>query len=427
MLRCCASICCVAILVVASFAQQGAPLPNATKAWLDANAVKVATLDINAPYDDLMPLKPMLQDVRIILLGEQTHSDGATFRAKARLVRFLHEQLGFNVLAFEAGLFESDVANDLMAQGKDVNSVMYSFLPRAWCVSEVQPVIAYVAQTKPTEHPLWLAGFDSQETGRSGDAHVRALLAFVGETVPIAPADRAALLMFGGLSTISYHPSTAVHSGIAPALERLRTGFDSARTALERQHGAEQTALYSRLLDNLQAHERQMAAYQSHGAWASNSVRDQQMADNIQWLAEVRYPHEKIICWAGTMHIVHETRTITRNGQYLYPRNDFTGDTVKEHFGDQAYAVGFAADHGRWGSPAYGQYGTVPPVTPRSINGVLHSYGQPYLFVDLHAHGPFARPLDCAVMGYTQMQANWRKVVDGIFFTDEMTPATPMK
>ena len=40
------------------------------------------------------------------MLGEHPYDDGTTFVAKTRLVRFLHEQMGFNVLAFESGLYD---------------------------------------------------------------------------------------------------------------------------------------------------------------------------------------------------------------------------------------------------------------------------------------------------------------------------------
>src|ERR1043165_8433060 len=73
--------------------------------WLAANAVRVRTLD---PHDDdfadLEPLRKTLAGLRVVMLGEQNHGDGTTFLAKTRLSRFLHERMGFDVLAFESGL-----------------------------------------------------------------------------------------------------------------------------------------------------------------------------------------------------------------------------------------------------------------------------------------------------------------------------------
>ncbi len=49
----------------------------------------------------------------MVLLGEQHHGDGATFQAKTRLVKYLHEQKGFNVLVWESDVYtEDDVAAD---------------------------------------------------------------------------------------------------------------------------------------------------------------------------------------------------------------------------------------------------------------------------------------------------------------------------
>lgn len=63
--------------------------------WLAENASPVRSI---APEDedfsDLAPLAAALGDARVVMLGEATHGDGETFRAKARLVRFLHRELG---------------------------------------------------------------------------------------------------------------------------------------------------------------------------------------------------------------------------------------------------------------------------------------------------------------------------------------------
>lgn len=54
---------------------------------------------------DLAPLMRSLRDARVVLLGE-VHSDGASYSQKTRLVRALHEELGFGVVAFETSAFD---------------------------------------------------------------------------------------------------------------------------------------------------------------------------------------------------------------------------------------------------------------------------------------------------------------------------------
>jgi len=90
-----------------SVAENSSVLDDSIKTkWLSENAMPIHSIDPNDDdFADLMPLKHILGSARIVMLGEATHGDGATFYAKQRLVRFLHEVMGFNVLAWEAHFF----------------------------------------------------------------------------------------------------------------------------------------------------------------------------------------------------------------------------------------------------------------------------------------------------------------------------------
>lgn len=71
---------------------------------LDGEIIEIKTLKSGPDdqFEDLLFLKEILKDKQIVLLGEPYHIDeDATNSAHARLIRFLHKELGFNTIASE--------------------------------------------------------------------------------------------------------------------------------------------------------------------------------------------------------------------------------------------------------------------------------------------------------------------------------------
>src|SRR6266699_3115844 len=94
----------LALLALPLQSQPAAPAEDARVAWLADHAIRMRTLDASEDdFGDLEPLRATLKGVRVVMLGEQSHGDGTAFVAKTRLIRFLHERMGFDVLAFESG------------------------------------------------------------------------------------------------------------------------------------------------------------------------------------------------------------------------------------------------------------------------------------------------------------------------------------
>jgi hypothetical protein len=80
-------------------------------AWLRDNAHRVRTLDPgDVDFSDLQFLTDALSGVRVVVLGEGDNGGGTDVLAKTRLVKFLHERMGFDVIAFPAGIHSSSAA-----------------------------------------------------------------------------------------------------------------------------------------------------------------------------------------------------------------------------------------------------------------------------------------------------------------------------
>ncbi|MEX2282628.1 MAG: hypothetical protein WEE89_09115 [Gemmatimonadota bacterium] len=135
--------------------------------WLRTNAFPLASLAPgNSNFSDLMPLKAAIGDARVVLLGEQSHGDGAVFLLKTRLIEFLHQEMGFDVLAFESGLYDVDKSWRLLAAGEPAAIAVRRSVFSIWTGSQqFQPLISYIEQAARWTRPLELAGFDLQFTG----------------------------------------------------------------------------------------------------------------------------------------------------------------------------------------------------------------------------------------------------------------------
>ena len=129
-------------------------------AWVRAHAHPIRSLGAS-DFSDLRFLAPLLKDRRIVQLGESSHGVAEFNLAKVRLVRFLHEELGYDVIAFESPFADCARAQHRSAT-LSAEELMRGCITGVWHTAEVLPLLEYVKATQRTARPLVIAGFDIQ-------------------------------------------------------------------------------------------------------------------------------------------------------------------------------------------------------------------------------------------------------------------------
>ncbi|MBK8706743.1 MAG: hypothetical protein IPN33_26285 [Saprospiraceae bacterium] len=76
--------------------------------WLGSQSLDSFSVEINKKREGYDFIETMLQGKKIVLLGELDHGDGSSFSIKTELIKYLHEELGYNTLVFEASFINCD-------------------------------------------------------------------------------------------------------------------------------------------------------------------------------------------------------------------------------------------------------------------------------------------------------------------------------
>jgi erythromycin esterase len=292
-------------------------------AWLKRNAIQIRSIDsLDEDFSDLAPLKKMIGDADVVMIGEPNHHIGTVYLAKTRLVRFLHKEMGFNLLAFESGLYDvgkawREIKNGASTRQAFKNSVFFADK------EEYKPLINYIHKSVGSTNPLELIGFDNQMTGSySSDSLVGDLRKFFNRLN----------YSLSCLNDSSYFARelrkaknfSAPDKIVIDTLSKMIRAIDSI-TAKPYDF---ETGYYLQLLKSIkkdvQAKQlftvvQSLSLTDQQRIWNLYvSMRDEQMAENLLW--EIgQYPKRKIIVWAANTHIM----------------TDYPGDKTKQLWNDK--------------------------------------------------------------------------------------------
>ena len=404
--------------------QRGAPTEFLT--WLRENAHPLQSAIPTENDEDLILLKAMIGDARVVALGEATHGTSEFFTLKHRIVQFLAEEMGFTVFSIEANMPEAYRLNEYMLTGEGdprelLRDIHYLWM---WNTQEVLDLI------------LWMREYNASGRG------VMQFTGFDMQTPTVAMEEVRAFVK-------TYNPGYLAQVDRAyEAVERafsLRRGRDATEDELEAWQSAAQG-----VLTHLTNHESTyVGASQSERAWAvqnarivlqggeyaltgtdksvpNETSRDGSMAANVQWLL-ARNPDARVVLWARNAHILkaHQKKLM--------------GERLSEALGDDYVSLGFTFYGGSF--QARPRSGEAPQIhltedaPARSVEGVFHTLGLPLFLLDLRAGKQeqaswLAAPQDTRTVIGTiasryQLSFSKRqlpKEYDALIFVDQMTP-----
>lgn len=412
------------------------PASQAAALDLSVEAVRINSIDPdNTDFADLAPLKNAIGDARVVVLGEQSHGDGAVFLAKARLVKFLHQEMGFDVLCWESGMLGCLAINDRLDDDSLSLPEAFGAVFPIWTMSaQVVPTLEYVKSTHATDRPITQVGLDAQFSSSLGPAllkeRAKALLESL-DGVEIPPEAALGLdlieMLTGGM-----RPDPDRTGKIAGSLDTLAAFLKEHEDKLKADTDPREVELVMRAVSDAAWFSRFMSSQLAGETFDDNpdivNERDRRMGDNLAWLAETYYPNRKIIVWAATRHAVHRQKEIEYPASPgIYDNLDSMGETAHDRLGEDLYTIGFTAGRGRAGNVFRPQTWNIGEPQPGSIEAALDALDHPFLFLDFRAlpedHAlrkiQWMRPL-----GYAWQKAVWPDQMDAVIYIDEMFPST---
>jgi erythromycin esterase len=314
-----------------------------------SNTFSVKSISISdANYDDLEPLKQSIGTSRVVMLGENDHGDGETFKAKARLVRFLHEEMGFTVLAFESDFYSISRLWETNKNSDNTLKGVYGI----WRNTEEFSDMASYLKNNPT---LSIAGFDCQLSNNVATQSIFKELDSLALALKYPRNDSVSLffknmILANNLMGAASLPDSAIH--------QLRRGLNQLIIDINKSSGADDSfweQVMKSFLGNIEnswINRRNPEGYSISKHKHVLDLRDKQMADNLAWLLKVKYPTEKVIVWAHNLHISKATQSIdVANSSYPRIANTTMGNELEKVFEGQVYSLGFHSSHGKSGSP----------------------------------------------------------------------------
>jgi erythromycin esterase len=407
---------------------------EAVLSWAREQAVALDGFTPGSSESDLSPLRELVGDARIVLLGDTRHDAREQWLLKHRLIEFLVRELGFSVLAIEESLPCTAPLNAFLLGERDDLETAQSQLG-AWYIwdteefrSLMQELRAYNDSTQDGP-AVRLYGFDVSEGVRRavGDA-----LDFLALSSPDTADQLRRRIDLGPFSENFWVETMGNYGRLTPeATHALGDGLADLVRALRR--GRAEVAVRTGQAEYEWALRQAVAASQAHAIMVSGVsgsfveggvIREAAMADNLAWLMRTVAPGERIIVWAHNFHVSRAPLDIDIPERPAMEDMESLGYLLAQDLADSMVSVGFSFETGL-------EAAGLMAAAEGWVDGLLADVGPDVFLIDLRS-APAAGPAHDWLSQEQTMRGQGgistlvpRRSFDALAFVRELGRTTP--
>lgn len=269
---------------------------------------KILNLPDTLTHKDFSFLKEELKEVQVLLLGENTHFEGNIFETKTEIIKFLHQEMEFNTIAFESGIYDVWKAQQNIQKGNEVKPSIENALMPIWSKSE--EFKSFMNFYENNKRELSIFGFDNQIPFAGSEKElVEDLNVYCKEhdfTFPFNSQDLELLIESFWTSFIFDQKDISYQEYIK--------AFTNLLTEIDQQPNEEKHFYWEQIIESLisigqKAHLNSKPTLSTFVTTSDDNIRDKQMARNL--LAYLEYfPNQKVICWGANAHFINNMSSI---------------------------------------------------------------------------------------------------------------------
>lgn len=303
--------------------------------------IPISTVEAGNGFEDLMPLKDILKDKKIVAMGEATHGTSEFFKMKHRFFEFLVEEMGYRVFIMECDGGTGQVVNDYILKGEGNLEDSLDGLG-LYRTEEIKNMIKWMKEYNDDpshKEKIKFYGMDnvnildtlpklSYYLGKLD----KELQTKVGDTLNIIYRNDIIALTNDQIDSILLNINEIKKDMENEKEKYLNNNLQNEyELAIWNLNLVSQCAEYSI--------EVNKSASQMVQSVAAMNLRDKYMAANVKWIHEYegKLGNDKAMLWAHNLHVS------SMDNMYRY-----MGKSLKEMYGDEYYSIGFEFSKGSY-------------------------------------------------------------------------------